>query len=169
MPESIKFRKRYSSNPGVSENDIHKALLIPRPKSGSDFSEANENHGVETIVFDHPEVVYKNFMQALSCYNIIPNASKIVVMDTELQARKAFFALVANSVRAAPLWNNETQEFVGMLTITDFIQILCKYYVKNGEKDRIHEIEEHKISTWKKVLEESGHGKKFINISPWTR
>lgn len=50
MPESIKYRKRYSSNPGMSENDVHKAILIPRPKSGSDFPEAEDNQRVETIV-----------------------------------------------------------------------------------------------------------------------
>ncbi|PIO57136.1 hypothetical protein TELCIR_21460, partial [Teladorsagia circumcincta] len=38
--------------------------------------------------------------------------------------RKAFFALVYNGVRAAPLWDSEKQRFIGMLTITDFIKIL---------------------------------------------
>jgi hypothetical protein len=57
----------------------------------------------------------------------------------------------------------------GVLIVQKFKNQFFRYYVKNGEKDRIHEIEEHKISTWKKVLEENGHGKEFINISPWTR
>ncbi len=39
---------------------------------------------------------------------------------------KAFFALVYNGVRAAPLYDSSVEEFVGMLTITDFIQILSK-------------------------------------------
>lgn len=42
------------------------------------------------------------------------------------QVRKAFFALVYNGVRAAPLWDSEKQRFIGMLTITDFIKILIK-------------------------------------------
>ncbi|XP_012589321.1 PREDICTED: 5'-AMP-activated protein kinase subunit gamma-1 [Condylura cristata] len=44
------------------------------------------------------------------------------------QVKKAFFALVANGVRAAPLWESKKQSFVGMLTITDFINILHRYY-----------------------------------------
>lgn len=72
------------------------------------------------------------------------------------KVKKAFFALVANGVRAAPLWDTEKQSFVGkgvgdcrpfkaskgrlinprfgrvlaagMLTITDFIIILHRYY-----------------------------------------
>lgn len=43
------------------------------------------------------------------------------------QVRKAFFALVYNGVRAAPLWDSEKQRFIGMLTITDFIKILIKW------------------------------------------
>jgi hypothetical protein len=36
--------------------------------------------------------------------------------------------LIYNGVRAAPLWDSKNQKFVGMLTITDFILILQKYY-----------------------------------------
>ena len=42
--------------------------------------------------------------------------------------KKAFFALVANGLRAAPLWDSSKQTFVGMLTITDFINILRHHY-----------------------------------------
>lgn len=86
------------------------------------------------------------------CYDIMPKSAKIVVFDTQLLVRqwiflfnrkiivclcvfyalkkvkKAFFALIYNGVRAAPLWDSKNQKFVGMLTITDFILILHKYY-----------------------------------------
>uniref|UniRef100_A0A8C2YZY1 CBS domain-containing protein n=1 Tax=Cyclopterus lumpus TaxID=8103 RepID=A0A8C2YZY1_CYCLU len=68
------------------------------------------------------------FMKCHKCYDIIPTSSKLVVFDTTLQVKKAFFALVANGVRAAPLWESKKQGFVGMLTITDFINILTRYY-----------------------------------------
>lgn len=45
-----------------------------------------------------------------------------------LQVKKAFYALVYNCVRAAPLWDSAKQDFVGMLTISDFILILNHYY-----------------------------------------
>jgi 5'-AMP-activated protein kinase regulatory gamma subunit len=80
--------------------------------------------------------------------------------------RKAFFALVYNGVRAAPLWDSEKQEFIGMLTITDFIQILHKYYKKGAVSDGMRELEEHKISTWRSVFEANGHVKPFVTIDP---
>ncbi|KAF7245797.1 5'-AMP-activated protein kinase subunit gamma-2 [Varanus komodoensis] len=72
--------------------------------------------------------IYMRFMRSHKCYDIVPTSSKLVVFDTTLQVKKAFFALVANGVRAAPLWESKKQSFVGMLTITDFINILHRYY-----------------------------------------
>uniref|UniRef100_A0AAY4AT21 CBS domain-containing protein n=1 Tax=Denticeps clupeoides TaxID=299321 RepID=A0AAY4AT21_9TELE len=71
---------------------------------------------------------YTKFMKKHCCYDAIPTSCKLVIFDTSLQVKKAFFALVANGLRAAPLWDNKSQRFVGMLTITDFIHILHEYY-----------------------------------------
>ncbi|TWW64181.1 Protein CNPPD1 [Takifugu flavidus] len=72
--------------------------------------------------------VYMNFMKSHCCYDAIPGSCKLIIFDTQLQVKKAFFALVANGLRAALLWDNKLQTFVGMLTITDFINILHCYY-----------------------------------------
>jgi len=58
----------------------------------------------------------------------MPKSAKVVVFDTQLLVKKAFFALIYNGVRSAPLWDSSKQKFIGMLTITDFILILQKYY-----------------------------------------
>ncbi|XP_067108796.1 5'-AMP-activated protein kinase subunit gamma-1-like isoform X1 [Osmerus mordax] len=107
--------------------------------------------------------IYMRFMKSHKCYDIVPTSSKLVVFDTALQVKKAFFALVANGVRAAPLWDTEKQCFVGMLTITDFIIILHRYY--KSPMVQIYELEEHKLETWREVyLQETF--KPLVNISP---
>jgi 5'-AMP-activated protein kinase regulatory gamma subunit len=63
-------------------------------------------------------------MKEHDCYSLIPTSSKIVIFDTRLPVKKAFFALVANGLRAAPLWDSDQGQFVGMLTISDFIRYL---------------------------------------------
>uniref|UniRef100_A0A673IA50 5'-AMP-activated protein kinase subunit gamma-1-like n=1 Tax=Sinocyclocheilus rhinocerous TaxID=307959 RepID=A0A673IA50_9TELE len=90
------------------------------------------------------------FFMSHCCYDAIPTSSKLVIFDTTLQVKKAFFALVANGVRAAPLWDNKLQCFVGMLTITDFINILHRYY--RSPMVQIYELEEHKIETWREAF-----------------
>lgn len=80
----------------------------------------------------------------------MPTSAKLVVFDTQLLVKKAFYALVYNGVRAAPLWDSEQQKFVGMLTITDFIKILKMYYTSpNSSMDQL---EEHKLVTWRSKL-----------------
>ncbi|XP_063524067.1 5'-AMP-activated protein kinase subunit gamma-2 isoform X7 [Pongo pygmaeus] len=117
----------------------------------------------EDEVEDSESGVYMRFMRSHKCYDIVPTSSKLVVFDTTLQVKKAFFALVANGVRAAPLWESKKQSFVGMLTITDFINILHRYY--KSPMVQIYELEEHKIETWRELyLQETF--KPLVNISP---
>ncbi|KAM9804672.1 5'-AMP-activated protein kinase subunit gamma-3b isoform 2-T2 [Neosynchiropus ocellatus] len=106
-----------------------------------------------------------NFMKSHCCYDAIPTSSKLVIFDTTLQVKKAFFALVANGVRAAPLWDSKLKCFVGMLTITDFINILHRYY--KSPLVQIYELEEHKIETWRGQYKIYLHSiDRLISITP---
>ncbi|XP_059609226.1 uncharacterized protein LOC132256714 isoform X2 [Phlebotomus argentipes] len=94
--------------------------------------------------------IFVKFFRFHKCYDLIPTSAKLVVFDTQLLVKKAFYALVYNGVRAAPLWDSDKQQFVGMLTITDFIKILQMYYTSpNCSMDQL---EEHKLDTWRDVL-----------------
>ncbi|NWX23506.1 AAKG2 kinase, partial [Aegotheles bennettii] len=120
-------------------------------------------YGTVSSLEESESDIYVRFMRSHKCYDIVPTSSKLVVFDTTLQVKKAFFALVANGVRAAPLWESKKQSFVGMLTITDFINILHRYY--KSPMVQIYELEEHKIETWRELyLQETF--KPLVNISP---
>lgn len=51
-------------------------------------------------------------------------------------------------MRSAPVWDHNEQRFVGMVTITDFINILLQ---QHGAHGNMEELEEHKITTWRGV------------------
>ncbi|XP_067614996.1 uncharacterized protein SNF4Agamma isoform X5 [Eurosta solidaginis] len=95
--------------------------------------------------------IFVKFFRFHKCYDLIPTSAKLVVFDTQLLVKKAFYALVYNGVRAAPLWDSQKQEFVGMLTITDFIKILQMYY--KSPNSSMEQLEEHKLDTWRSVLQ----------------
>ncbi|XP_066303001.1 5'-AMP-activated protein kinase subunit gamma-1-like isoform X4 [Branchiostoma lanceolatum] len=165
-PES-RLRTRSLSGPGGTavKQDLNKeAVLRQRSRTMS-----GQNNGAERPIFliqgsdplamkmqqaqtplEADDAVYLNFMKSHHIYDIIPTSSKLVVFDTQLLVKKAFFALVYNGIRAAPLWDSRTQNFVGMLTITDFINVLQKYY--KSPLVQMDELEEHKIATWREVL-----------------
>lgn len=102
-----------------------------------------------------------NLFKCYKCYDLIPNSAKLVVLDTELVLKKAFFAMVDTGVRACPLWDSKRQSYVGMLTITDFIRILQKNY--KGSLQDMEAFEEQHLKDWKTVTE---HAKELIYVSP---
>lgn len=106
--------------------------------------------------------IFVKFFRFHKCYDLVPTSAKLVVFDTQLLVKKAFYALVYNGVRAAPLWDSKRQEFIGMLTITDFIKILKMYY--KSPNSSMDELEEHKLETWRSVLQEEV--KKLVSIGP---
>jgi len=105
--------------------------------------------------------IFVKFFKFHKSYDLIPTSAKLVVFDTQLLVKKAFFALVYNGVRAAPLWDSVKQRFVGMLTITDFIRILQMNY--KSPTLEMEELEEHRLATWRDVLHDV---KDLIYICP---
>lgn len=134
-------------------------LLKKYPSNNPNSRYIDMNNG-----FTHIEnnQIFAYFMKHKFCYDIMPKSAKVVVFDTQLLVKKAFFALIYNGVRSAPLWDSKNQKFVGMLTITDFILILQKYYREANAK--IEELEEHKLETWREVLKE--YSRPFIFLRP---
>ncbi|KAM9009599.1 5'-AMP-activated protein kinase subunit gamma-3 [Ara ararauna] len=157
FPEALCLREEEEEE--EEEEDRQRS---PRPVT---FSLANMMLGLgPESDFQSPDAeVYMHFMRSHCCYDAIPTSCKLVVFDISLEIKKAFVALVANGVRAAPLWDSKTQSFVGMLTITDFINILHRYY--RSPLVQIYEVEEHKIETWRDVYLQ-GSLKPLVYISP---
>ncbi|KAJ3195087.1 5'-AMP-activated protein kinase subunit gamma-2 [Irineochytrium annulatum] len=60
-------------------------------------------------------------------YDLLPRSSKLVILDKTLLVKKALAALAQHGVQSAPLWETSTQTFAGMLTVTDFINLLIFY------------------------------------------
>ncbi|KPJ09020.1 5'-AMP-activated protein kinase subunit gamma-2 [Papilio machaon] len=106
--------------------------------------------------------IFVKFFRFHQCYDLIPTSAKLVVFDIQLLAKKAFFALVSNGVRAAPLWDSQKGKFVGMLTITDFIKILQMNYMHSGVA--MEELENHSLYTWRDILKD--HDKPLVSITP---
>ncbi|XP_013777899.1 5'-AMP-activated protein kinase subunit gamma-like [Limulus polyphemus] len=141
--------------------DHHRALIHRSDSKGLPTDPLCERIDIEELG-ENEDLTFVKFFQHFRCYDIIPISAKLVVFDTQLLVKKAFFALVHNGVRAAPLWDSTRQEFVGMLTITDFIHILRTYY--KSPLVHMEELEEHKLETWRNVLKTKI--KPLVSIGP---
>lgn len=92
---------------------------------------------------------FQKFLLSQSCYDILPQSSRIIVFDKQLLVKKALSALLQHSLHSAPLWNSQSQEFIGMLTVTDFIQLILYYYSSNTHSDDISTL---KLSRLKEIV-----------------
>ncbi|NP_001119720.1 SNF4/AMP-activated protein kinase gamma subunit [Bombyx mori] len=142
--------------------DPHHAAILFRDSRGLPVADPFlEKVSLSDLEEDESQIFVK-FFKFHKCYDLIPTSAKLVVFDTQLLVKKAFFALVYNGVRAAPLWDSNQQQFVGMLTITDFIKILQMYYTSPDVK--MEELEEHRLETWRRVLK--GSVMPLVSIGP---
>lgn len=94
------------------------------------YNEVNCFFCLDVIDPDSEECrVYAQFVKEHRCYDLIPNSSKLVVFDTKLPVKKAFYALVANGNVLAPfLLMLRTPFALKQLFVLDFFFI---YYFIN--------------------------------------
>uniref|UniRef100_A0A1I8FNV2 5'-AMP-activated protein kinase subunit gamma-2 n=1 Tax=Macrostomum lignano TaxID=282301 RepID=A0A1I8FNV2_9PLAT len=107
--------------------------------------------------------VFELFTRHHTCYDLIPTSSKLLVFDTNLNVRKAFFALVYNGLRAAPLlglgqaeicWHTHCEKLRQSGAAGHTVSALVPMEV----------LETHRISTWQAEL--SSQLKPLTWISP---
>mmetsp|Transcript_54444 Transcript_54444/g.82478 ORF Transcript_54444/g.82478 Transcript_54444/m.82478 type:complete len:347 (+) Transcript_54444:229-1269(+) len=72
-----------------------------------------------------------NFLNSHNCFSVLRASGKVVVFDTRIPIQLAFYALVEHDMQAAPLWDPTVCQFVGLLKVTDFIDILRHYRLTN--------------------------------------
>ena len=54
----------------------------------------------------------------------MPTSCKVVVFDSKMHVRKAFKALLESGHRSAPVWDSIRYNHLGMLTVSDFIDVV---------------------------------------------
>lgn len=73
-----------------------------------------------------------------------------MVLDIRLAVKSAFHALEENGIKSAPLWDEDRQDYCGMITVSDFIDILRHFY-KDPHSNIFQELGNHKIKTWREI------------------
>jgi 5'-AMP-activated protein kinase regulatory gamma subunit len=94
-------------------------------------------------------------MSSHMVYELIPNSGKVVVFDSELQVKHTFTGLLHNAVNCGPVWDKKKRGYVGMLSVTDFIEILVDTYVNEGHKGKAN-IGDFRITDWQQIMRKRG-------------
>ncbi|RIB14600.1 the adenylate sensor from Amp activated protein kinase complexed with Amp [Gigaspora rosea] len=92
-----------------------------------------------------------DFLKQHSSYDVLPVSYRVIVLDTSLLVKKALAALIQNGVVSAPLWDSNNQKFAGMLTVSDFINLIHYYYKHSSYTVALEEIEQFQIQQLRDV------------------
>lgn len=68
------------------------------------------------------------------CHNLIPHSGKVVVFDSHLCVKDAFEGMLAHDINCAPVWDSAKRKYVGMLSVSDFIDILIASYYNDNQQ-----------------------------------
>ncbi|XP_048320721.2 sucrose nonfermenting 4-like protein isoform X1 [Ziziphus jujuba] len=95
------------------------------------------------------------FLSSHTVYELLPESGKVVALDVDLPVKQAFHILHEQGIPLAPLWDFCKGQFVGVLSVLDFILIL-RELGNHGSNLTEEELETHTISAWKE-------GKAYLN------
>ncbi|KAK5808109.1 the adenylate sensor from Amp activated protein kinase complexed with Amp [Linnemannia elongata] len=101
----------------------------------------------------------ETFLKQHSAYDVLPVSYRQIVMDTTLLVKKALSVLMQYGIVSAPLWDSTKRKFAGMLTATDFINLIQFYYSHSSYSVASREMELFQISQLRDV-------EKVIGVPP---
>eukprot|EP01114_Cavostelium_apophysatum_P012686 TRINITY_DN2898_c0_g1_i4.p1 TRINITY_DN2898_c0_g1~~TRINITY_DN2898_c0_g1_i4.p1 ORF type:complete len:283 (+),score=44.52 TRINITY_DN2898_c0_g1_i4:140-988(+) len=151
-PPSQPFQTANSQNtPPITPTQATSQIVAPFSSTGSASTPPLGSSGNKTPVAPPDVSAVSSILRAQNCYTLIPESGKIVVLDTNLAVKSAFHALEENNIKSAPLWDSTIQDYVGIITVTDFIEILLHFY-KIPNVNIFEELEKHQVKPWQEIM-----------------
>ncbi|KKF93852.1 5'-AMP-activated protein kinase subunit gamma [Ceratocystis platani] len=98
------------------EGEITSEILAPAPETAED--PALQQATDRTI---------RRFLKVRTSYDVLPMSFRLIVLDNNLLIKKSLNILIQNAIVSAPLWDAATSTFAGLLTATDYINVI-QYY-----------------------------------------
>lgn len=70
----------------------------------------------------------RDFLKTKTSYDVLPVSFKLVVLDSTLSLKGSLLTLLQNGVVSAPVWNSSQSRFAGLLTASDFLNVI-RYFI----------------------------------------
>ncbi|KAF2397646.1 CBS-domain-containing protein [Trichodelitschia bisporula] len=77
------------------------------------------------------------FLKVRTSYDVLPLSFRLIIFDTALLVKKSLGILIQNGIVSAPLWDSKTSTFAGLLTTSDYINVIQYYWQFPDELARI--------------------------------
>ena len=81
-------------------------------------------------------------------YDVLPLSYRLIVFDTSLLVKKSLNTLVQHQIISAPLWDSKTSTFAGLLTTSDYLNVV-QYYWQNP--DALAQVDQFKLNSLREI------------------
>ncbi|KAF2029237.1 CBS-domain-containing protein [Setomelanomma holmii] len=89
------------------------------------------------------------FLKARTSYDVLPISYRLIVLDTALLVKKSLNILNQNgSIVSAPLWDSKSSTFAGLLTTSDYINVV-QYYWQNP--DALARVDQFRLNSLREI------------------
>ncbi|MCJ1407530.1 AMP-activated serine/threonine-protein kinase regulatory subunit [Ptychographa xylographoides] len=96
------------------------------------------------------------FLKVRTSYDVLPLSFRLIIFDTSLLVKKSLAILTQNGIVSAPLWDSRTSTFAGLLTTSDYINVI-QYYCLHPEE--MSKIDQFRLNSLRAIEKE-------INVTP---
>ncbi|OTA80522.1 hypothetical protein M434DRAFT_37941 [Hypoxylon sp. CO27-5] len=90
----------------------------------------------------------RNFLRVRTSYDVLPLSFRLIVLDNDLMIKKSLDILIQNGIVSAPLWDSHQSRFAGLLTATDYINLI-QYYCQFPE--HIDDVDKFRLSSLRDI------------------
>ncbi|TKA41672.1 hypothetical protein B0A55_13414, partial [Friedmanniomyces simplex] len=88
------------------------------------------------------------FLKVRTSYDVLPLSYRLIVFDTSLLVKKSLSILTQQGLVSAPLWDSKTSTFAGLLTTSDYINVV-QYYWQNP--DALAQVDQFKLNSLRDI------------------
>jgi len=90
----------------------------------------------------------RDFLRRRTSYDVLPLSYRLIILNTDLLVKKSLTILLQNGIVSAPLWDSHTSNFAGLLTTSDYINVI-QYYWQNP--DALNQIDQFRLSSLRDI------------------
>ncbi|WPG99247.1 Hypothetical protein R9X50_00205800 [Acrodontium crateriforme] len=88
------------------------------------------------------------FLKVRTSYDVLPLSYRLIIFDTSLLVKKSLNVLMQCAIVSAPLWDSKTSTFAGLLTTSDYLNVV-QYYWQNP--DALAQIDKFRLNSLRDI------------------
>ncbi|KAJ5107165.1 5'-AMP-activated protein kinase subunit gamma [Penicillium angulare] len=97
----------------------------------------------------------RNFLKVRTSYDVLPLSFRLIIFDTSLSVKESLNILIQNGITgivSAPLWDSKASKFAGLLTTSDYINVIQYYFQNPAALDQIDQFRLDSLREVEKAL-----------------